>query len=92
MHANLETDLGTHFGLTSFRKGQFEIISSVLEDRDTLAVMPTGGGKSLCFQFPAVKKKGLVVVISPLIALMKDQVAQLKKFGIPAGCLHLGRS
>jgi ATP-dependent DNA helicase RecQ len=84
--------LQTHFGLSSFRLGQREIIGSVLAAKDVLAVLPTGGGKSLCYQYPAVVAQKLVVVISPLIALMKDQVASLKKFGIPAGCLHSGQS
>ena len=76
------------FGIESFRAGQKEIIASALSGKDALAVLPTGGGKSLCYQYPAVVEKKLVVVISPLIALMKDQVASLEKMGIPAGCLH----
>jgi len=80
------------FFLSSFRIGQKEIISAVLAKKDVLAVLPTGGGKSLCYQFPAVYLQQLVVVISPLIALMKDQVAALTRQGIPAGCLHSGQS
>jgi ATP-dependent DNA helicase RecQ len=80
------------FLLSSFRQGQREIISAVLEKKDALAVLPTGGGKSLCYQFPAVYSQQLVVVISPLIALMKDQVASLQRQGIPSGCLHSGQS
>ena len=89
---NFETILHERFALSHFRKGQREIIQSVLDGHDVLAVLPTGGGKSLCFQFPAVLKSGLVIVVSPLIALMKDQVVGLQKRGIPAGCLHSGQS
>lgn len=80
------------FQLTEFRKGQREIISAILDKKDVLAVLPTGGGKSLCYQFPAVYSQGLVVVISPLIALMKDQVLNLQRQGIPCGSLHSGQS
>lgn len=83
--------LKIHFGLEDFRRGQQEIITSVLQGKDVLAVLPTGGGKSLCYQLPAIKLSKLVVVISPLIALMKDQVASLTRTGIPAGCLHSGQ-
>ena len=62
---------------------------TVLEGRDALAVLPTGGGKSLCYQLPALVRQGLVVVIS-LVALMEDQVLQLQRRGIPAACLHAG--
>ena len=84
--------LRKHFGLTDFRRGQNEIINSVLAGRDVLAVLPTGGGKSLCYQYPAIAKGQLVLVVSPLIALMKDQVASLTRMGIPAGCLHSGQT
>ncbi|MDZ4675968.1 MAG: ATP-dependent DNA helicase RecQ [Oligoflexia bacterium] len=86
--AHLYELLQNRFGLQSFRKGQLDIIKSVLSKKDALAVMPTGGGKSLCYQLPAIELNGLVVVISPLIALMKDQVRLLKKIGINSGCLH----
>lgn len=89
---NLEKHLSTHFKLDSFRKGQKEIITSVLCQKDALAIMPTGGGKSLCYQLPAVVKEGLVIVVSPLISLMEDQVTALKKLGIAAGCLHSNQS
>lgn len=79
------------FALPGFRVGQHEIIQSVLDGRDTVAVLPTGGGKSLCYQFIAVVQNGLVIVVSPLIALMKDQVESLEKRGIPAGCLYSGQ-
>lgn len=84
--------LSRHFNLPGFRRGQNEIIQAVLSKKDVLAVLPTGGGKSLCYQYPAVHFKQLVIVISPLIALMRDQVMSLKKMGIPAGCLHSGQS
>lgn len=87
----LESELQKTFFLSAFRKGQKEIIESVLNKQDCLAVLPTGGGKSLCFQFPAVYLNKLVIVISPLIALMKDQVSSLQKRGIPAGCLYSGQ-
>ena len=88
----LEEELKKSFQLSSFRTGQREIISAVLSKKDALAVLPTGGGKSLCYQFPAVYCQQLVIVISPLIALMKDQVSSLKRKGIPAGCLHSGQT
>ena len=72
------------FGLTSFRPGQEEVISAVLAGRDCLCIMPTGGGKSLCYQLPAVAREGVTVVVSPLIALMKDQVDTLVSQGIRA--------
>lgn len=84
--------LKSSFQLSSFRKGQQEIITSVMAGKDVLAVLPTGGGKSLCFQFPAVARQKLVIVISPLIALMKDQVASLRRQNISAGCLHSGQT
>jgi len=71
------------FGLNSFREGQEEVISAVLGGQDCLCVMPTGGGKSLCYQLPAVMLDGLTLVVSPLIALMKDQVDQLRVLGLP---------
>ncbi|MGD0383637.1 MAG: RecQ family ATP-dependent DNA helicase [Thermoguttaceae bacterium] len=79
---NLETFL-PRFSLTEFRHGQKEVISTVLAGQDCLCVMPTGGGKSLCYQLPAVVLDGLTIVVSPLIALMKDQVDQLHALGLP---------
>lgn len=87
-----ETLLRERFGFGEFRRGQKEIIHDVLEGKDVLAVLPTGGGKSLCFQYPAVQKNKLVIVISPLIALMRDQVASLTRRGIPAASLHSGQT
>jgi len=70
------------FGFASFREGQAEIIETILAGRDVLAVMPTGSGKSLCYQLPALLRDGLTVVVSPLIALMRNQVAQLRDYGV----------
>jgi ATP-dependent DNA helicase RecQ len=76
------------FGFPSFREGQEEIVRAVLAGEDVLAVMPTGAGKSLCYQLPALVRGGLTVVVSPLIALMRDQVAAMRHFGIEAGSLN----
>ena len=73
-----------YFGYGEFRPGQATIIEAALDNRDVLAILPTGGGKSLCFQLPALLSPGLTLVVSPLIALMKDQVDQLQVMGIPA--------
>jgi ATP-dependent DNA helicase RecQ len=79
--------LRSTFGFEAFREGQPEIIASILSGRDVLAIMPTGSGKSLCYQLPALLRDGLTVVVSPLIALMRNQVAQLRSFGISAASL-----
>ena len=80
----LLTALETHFGYTSFRKGQREIVASILDGENVFAVFPTGHGKSLCYQLPALMLDGITVVISPLISLMKDQVDALREQGIEA--------
>jgi ATP-dependent DNA helicase RecQ len=85
-----EKILYQYWGFTSFRAVQQEIIESVYSGKDTLALMPTGGGKSITFQVPAMAKEGLCLVVTPLIALMKDQVENLKKRGIKAAALHSG--
>lgn len=85
---NIENVLREKFKLKDFRLGQVEIISSLMSGKDVLALMPTGGGKSLCYQLPAYAQKGLSVVISPLISLMDDQVQAMRKLGLGAGAIH----
>ncbi|MBE9036412.1 DNA helicase RecQ [aff. Roholtiella sp. LEGE 12411] len=87
-YPNLEKALKYNFGYDQFRPGQRQIIEDALQNRDLLIVMPTGGGKSLCFQLPALLKKGLTVVVSPLIALMQDQVEALRNNNISATFLN----
>ncbi|MFO0600318.1 MAG: ATP-dependent DNA helicase RecQ [Myxococcaceae bacterium] len=82
--AEMQAGLSKHFGLADFRARQAEVISSVMSGRNTVVVMPTGAGKSLCYQLPAMLLDGVSVIVSPLIALMQDQVDQLASKGIPA--------
>ena len=86
------TALKTYFGHTAFRPGQEAVIDALLAGRDVLAVMPTGAGKSACYQIPAVLRRGVTLVVSPLISLMQDQVAALREAGIPAACIHSGQA
>jgi ATP-dependent DNA helicase RecQ len=85
----LET-LTKYWGHSQFRSPQNEIIDAVLAKHDVVAILPTGGGKSVCFQIPTLMQEGICLVITPLIALMQDQVKQLKQLGIPAAAVHAG--
>src|SRR6267143_3050991 len=82
--ADALTSLRQHFGFADFREGQREVIGAILEGKDAVVVMPTGSGKSLCYQLPAMMLGGATLVVSPLIALMKDQVDALQARGLPA--------
>ncbi len=91
MNLQLEQILKEKFKLDSFRQGQLQVLHSVVQGKDTMAVMPTGQGKSLCYQLPALAKEGIVIVVSPLIALMRDQVRQLQALGLNSGCFYSGQ-
>jgi ATP-dependent DNA helicase RecQ len=85
----LSEALQKHFGFDSFKGQQEEIISSILNEQDTFVIMPTGGGKSLCYQLPALISEGTAIVVSPLIALMKNQVDSIRSFGTDDGVAHV---
>ena len=85
---NLKEELQKYFGHSQFRGSQEEVVKNILTGNDTFVIMPTGAGKSLCYQLPAIISEGTAVVISPLIALMKNQVDQLKGYGINAHFLN----
>jgi ATP-dependent DNA helicase RecQ len=89
---NIHEILKQYWGYDHFRPLQEDIINAVLDGKDTLALLPTGGGKSICFQVPAMAKDGICLVVSPLIALMKDQVENLKQKGIPSLAIYSGMS
>lgn len=80
--------LQKYYGYPDFREGQKHIVSSLLKHQDTLGIMPTGGGKSICYQIPALMLPGLTLVVSPLISLMKDQVDALTAMGIAAAYIN----
>jgi len=86
--AEARAALASVFGFSAFRPGQEDVLAATLEGKDVLAVMPTGSGKSLCFQLPPIVRGGLTLVVSPLIALMRDQVAQLRALGVDAASLN----
>ena len=90
--SKLLQSLQTIFGFSSFRSGQKEVVQAILNKRDVFAVMPTGGGKSLCYQLPACMLAGTCVVISPLISLMKDQVDNASSNGIAAAFFNSSQS
>ena len=92
MDHSIKEILHKYWGYNEFRPAQEQIINSVLAGRDTLALMPTGGGKSLTYQVPTMARKGACIVVTPLIALMKDQVDRLRKLGISAVAIHSGMS
>src|SRR5215218_9835280 len=85
--ANTLDVLAERFGFDSFRPGQQQVVEALLDGRSALAVFPTGGGKSLCYQLPALLLDGLTIVVSPLIALMKDQIDALTAIGVVAARL-----
>ena len=87
----LENALRRVFGFPHLRTGQEDVIRSVMDGHDTLAVMPTGAGKSLCYQLPALQFEGITLIVSPLISLMRDQVTKLDEAGIAAAVLNTAR-
>jgi ATP-dependent DNA helicase RecQ len=89
--SNIHQALKTVFGHADFRPGQEEVINAIIAGRDVLAVMPTGAGKSLCYQVPSLMLDGVTIVVSPLVALMDNQVAALRANGVAVSCLHSGQ-
>jgi DNA topoisomerase-3 len=89
--SDLRRILNERFRLASFRPHQEEVCEAVARGEDALVVMPTGAGKSLCYQLPGLAREGVTLVISPLIALMEDQVAKLQELGLAAERIHSGR-
>ena len=83
-----EEALKPYFGYDAFRGGQEPVINALLSGRDALAIMPTGAGKSVCYQIPALLLPGITLVVSPLVSLMRDQVTQLVQMGVPAAFLN----
>ncbi len=88
----LKPILKTFFGFSKFKGNQEAIIANLMEGNDTFVLMPTGGGKSLCYQLPALLKEGTAIVVSPLIALMKNQVDMIRNFGTQGGIAHVMNS
>ncbi|HVE60510.1 MAG TPA: DEAD/DEAH box helicase, partial [Chitinophagaceae bacterium] len=86
--ALLHKSLQEHFGFTKFKDEQEQIIQSVLSGRDTFVIMPTGGGKSLCYQLPAILQSGVAIIVSPLIALMKNQVDLVRSYSSKDDIAH----
>src|SRR4051794_36479255 len=86
--ADLQRRLREHFGFRRFRPGQERAVQAAMEGRDTIVIMPTGSGKSVCFQLPALALEGTTVVVSPLIALMKDQADSLRERGVTVATLN----
>ena len=89
MHTDLQTALKKYFGFSQFKGLQEGVIQNVLEGHDTFVIMPTGGGKSLCYQLPALMKAGTAIVVSPLIALMKNQVDAIRGVSEAHGIAHV---
>ncbi len=88
LHNLLHEKLKEYFGFTSFKGNQEAVIKNVLAGKDTFVLMPTGGGKSLCYQLPALIMDGVAIIISPLIALMKNQVDSMRTFSADSGVAH----